>query len=134
MADTVDQETRSRMMRSVRSRDTAPELVVRKFLRSAGVGYRLHIRSLPGTPDIVSSKHRSVIFVHGCFWHQHSNCVKARLPSTNCKFWEEKLRANVVRDAGNEAALRALGWTVFVLWECEIRSGAYISSLLPLFG
>ena len=121
MADVVDRETRSRMMAAVRTRHTAPEMRVRKYVHAAGLRYRLHVRSLPGAPDIVLPKYRTVIFVHGCFWHQHEHCVKAKLPTTNLSFWSEKLAGNAHRDRLAQQALRAEGWKVFTVWECETR-------------
>lgn len=114
-------EQRSRTMRAVRSRDTKPELAVRRFLHAAGLRYRLHDRRLPGSPDLVFPKHRAVVFVDGCFWHQHPDCPAASRPQSNTDYWSRKLSGNVERDARNRAALEASGWTVLVIWECEIR-------------
>ncbi|MGP9656981.1 very short patch repair endonuclease [Halomonas sp. AOP31-B1-25] len=114
-------EQRSRTMRAVRSRDTKPELTVRRFLHAAGLRYILHDRRLPGSPDLVFPKYRTVVFVHGCFWHQHANCPAASRPRSNTEYWSRKLTSNVERDARNRVALEASGWTVLVIWECEIR-------------
>ncbi|ABM18799.1 very short patch repair endonuclease [Pseudomonas indoloxydans] len=114
-------EQRSRTMRAVRSRDTKPELTVRRFLHAAGLRYLLHDRRLPGSPDLVFPKYRTVVFVHGCFWHQHPNCAAASRPQTNTEYWSRKLTRNVERDERNRAELEASGWTVLVIWECEIR-------------
>jgi DNA mismatch endonuclease (patch repair protein) len=117
-------------MARVRGRDTKPELIVRKALWRAGIRYRLHVRGLPGRPDIVIAKARLVIFVHGCFWHRHDGCGGNRTPKSNVIFWETKLAANVVRDASNEALLRAAGWRVLVVWECETRSVADVVAIV----
>ncbi|MBL8278251.1 MAG: DNA mismatch endonuclease Vsr [Pelomonas sp.] len=107
------------MMSAIGSRDTRPELLVRRYLHGAGLRFKLHDKSLPGTPDIVLPKFDSVIFVHGCFWHRHSGCRFAAIPATRTEFWSSKFTSNVNRDAGNGQALRALGWRVFTIWECE---------------
>jgi len=114
-------EQRSRTMRAVRSRDTKPELTVRRFLHAAGLRYILHDRRLPGSPDLVFPKYRTVVFVHGCFWHQHANCPAASRPRFNTEYWSRKLTGNVERDARNRTSLEASGWRVLVIWECEIR-------------
>lgn len=114
-------EQRSRTMRAVRSRDTKPELTVRRFLHAAGLRYILHDRRLPGSPDLVFPKYRTVVFVHGCFWHQHANCPAASRPRSNTDYWSRKLTGNVERDARNRTSLEASGWRVLVIWECEIR-------------
>jgi DNA mismatch endonuclease (patch repair protein) len=106
-------------MRSVKGKDTAPELAVRRYLHAAGIRFRLHVASLPGRPDIVAPRRRTVVFVHGCFWHGH-DCVHGRVQAkTNTEFWAEKIAANRARDSRTSAALRALGWHVETIWECE---------------
>lgn len=119
MADIVDSATRSRMMSGIRGKNTAPELTTRKFLHSQGFRFRLHVKDLPGKPDIVLPKYRTVIFVHGCFWHQHPGCKNAVMPKSNTKFWAEKLGGNVKRDARNISELVKLGWQCLIVWECE---------------
>ena len=119
---------RSRILRAVKSTNTKPELILRRALHSRGFRYRLHSRSLPGRPDLALPGRRKVIFVNGCFWHQHPHCSNARLPQTNRGYWLPKLKRNVERDAGNIAALRKLGWDALVVWECEL---ANIQSVLP---
>jgi DNA mismatch endonuclease, patch repair protein len=119
--DIVDQPTRSRMMAGIRSQDTAPELFVRRFLHACGLRYTLHKRDLPGRPDIVLPRHRTVVFVHGCFWHRHSDCRFATVPTTRAEFWQRKFTANVARDASIEARLIALGWHVLTVWECQLQ-------------
>ena len=122
MIDRVTPETRSRMMSSVRGRDTAPERAVRSALFTEGYRYRLHRRDLPGSPDIVLPRHRLAVFVHGCFWHGHE-CPKGRRPISNVDFWNAKLDRNMVRDSENRSGLEVVGWTVAVEWECAIPAG-----------
>ncbi|TVQ97356.1 MAG: DNA mismatch endonuclease Vsr [Deltaproteobacteria bacterium] len=121
MADIVDKKMRSRMMSGIRSRDTKPEVQLRRVLHAAGFRYRLHVRSLPGTPDLVLPKHRAVIEVRGCFWHRHHECRFATTPATNPEFWQRKFAENVERDARNLEALTASNWRVAVVWECALR-------------
>ncbi|SMR86390.1 very short patch repair endonuclease [Cupriavidus plantarum] len=121
---------RSAQMSLVRSRDTKPEMRVRRALHAAGLRFRLHDRRLPGTPDLVFPSRRIALFVHGCFWHRHQGCVRARLPKTKLDFWEPKLSGNVTRDRRNTAELESLGWTVMVIWECETADPARIASLV----
>ena len=118
--DVVSPEARSRMMSGIRGKNTQPELIVRSLVHRLGLRFRLHGKGLPGRPDLVLSKHRTVIFVHGCFWHRHS-CGLAAVPKTRPEFWAAKFDANVRRDARNKAALKALGWRVIEVWECEVR-------------
>jgi DNA mismatch endonuclease (patch repair protein) len=120
MVDVVDKETRSRMMSGIRGRNTKPELQVRKALHAKGFRFRLHVRKLPGTPDLVFPKYRTVVFVHGCFWHRHEHCKFAATPKTNSDFWEKKLSANRDRDIKKIAQLQSLGWRVLTIWECEM--------------
>lgn len=122
MVDVVDPATRSRMMSGIRGKDTKPEILVRKYLHSRGLRYRLHVKILPGKPDIVCSKYHAVVFVHGCFWHQHADCKFATIPSSRTDFWTNKLCENVARDEYQIAALKGLGWRVFVVWECELKN------------
>ena len=121
MADIVDRHTRSRMMAGIRGKNTKPELIVRKYLFSKGLRYRLHDKHLPGKPDLVFPKYRSVVFVHGCFWHQHSGCKYAYKPKSNRLFWKKKLASNVLRDKEVKKNLRKKGWRVYVIWGCQIR-------------
>jgi DNA mismatch endonuclease, patch repair protein len=106
-------------MRAVPRENTAPEIVVRRLLQADGFRYRLHRKDLPGTPDIVLPRYRVVIFAHGCFWHRHRDCSKATMPKARAEFWQAKFDRNVQRDADNEAKLRALGWRVIIVWECD---------------
>lgn len=113
---------RSKNMKAVRSKNTSPELVVRKALHRRGLRFRLHRTDLPGTPDITLPKLKLVIFVHGCFWHQHTNCKRATIPSTNQEFWKNKFRLNIMRDEVAQSALKASDWRVGTIWECETKS------------
>lgn len=122
MADIVDRATRSRMMAAIRGRDTSPELIVRSWLHRAGLRYRLHDRSLPGSPDIVLPRWGAVVFVHGCFWHRHRGCRYATNPATRRTFWEAKFASNIERDERNRRALRSLGWRVRTVWECSLNA------------
>lgn len=108
-------------MARIGPRDTKPEMVVRRLLHAIGRRFRLHRRDLPGTPDIVFPKSRKAIFVHGCFWHRHESCAKATTPKTRVEFWQEKFDRNMARDKRKEAELRAVGWDVTTVWECETR-------------
>jgi DNA mismatch endonuclease (patch repair protein) len=119
--DVVDAATRSRMMKGIRSKDTQPEMTVRKYLHARGFRYRLHARKLPGSPDLVLPRYRVDIFVHGCFWHRHSGCKYATTPASNVERWKQKFDANTTRDVRNAEALRAADWRVIVVWECELR-------------
>lgn len=118
----ISQEKRSVIMKSIRSSNTKPELRVRKILHSLGYRYRLHAKGLPGSPDIVFYSRKKVIFVHGCFWHQHpdDNCRSSIKPRTNTEYWDSKLRRNIERDLQNQNDLVSLGWDYLILWECEI--------------
>lgn len=109
-------------MKRVGRKNTKPELIVRSQLHALGLRFRLHKKNLPGSPDIVLPKHRTVVFVHGCFWHRHSNCRYATIPKTRQEFWIPKLESNVNRDLRKEAQLRELGWRVLVVWECETKA------------
>lgn len=122
MADIVSIETRSRMMSSIRARDTKPEMLVRRYLHALGFRYRLSPREVPGRPDLLLPKYIAAIFVHGCFWHGHEKCRFATIPSTRTEFWQEKISANKARDAAVVDKLHEMGWRVGVVWECALRS------------
>src|SRR5262245_61155591 len=125
--DRLSVAQRAALMSRIRGRNTTTELVVRKLLRAQGYRYRLHRRDLPGCPDLVLSRRRIVLFVHGCFWHRHS-CRRGRsTPTANAAFWQTKLLANRARDKRARRRLRAAGWTVFVIWECQTRNLAALS-------
>jgi len=119
MADNRTVEQRSHNMRMVKSKNTTPELIIRRGLHFLGLRYKLHDKKLPGTPDLVFPKFKAILFVHGCFWHQHK-CARSRLPATRAIFWKEKLSRNALRDRNNISRLNALGWHVVVVWECAI--------------
>ena len=120
MADIVDAATRSRMMRGIRGKNTRPEILVRSLLHSAGFRFRLHVRALPGCPDLVLRRHKAAVFVHGCFWHGH-DCPFFKIPGTRPDFWRGKIERNRANDVTVLAALRAKGWRVAVVWECALR-------------
>ena len=124
--------SRSDIMRAVKRAHTRPEIVVRQTLHALGFRFRLHRRDLPGSPDIVLPKFRTVVFVHGCFWHRHSDCRYATTPKSRQEYWLPKFDANVERDARKEAQLRELGWRVLVMWECETKSLEALEARLRL--
>jgi DNA mismatch endonuclease (patch repair protein) len=119
--DRFSAEDRSKIMSQVKNKNTKPELKIRKFLFSQGYRYRINVKNLPGCPDIVLPKYKTVIFVNGCFWHGHSNCKRAKLPQSNSDFWEKKILSNIARDKLNHALLESMGWNVVVIWSCEIN-------------
>jgi DNA mismatch endonuclease, patch repair protein len=119
VTDTVSKTERSRIMAAVKSKDTAPELIVRRLVHSLGYRYRLHVRSLPGNPDLVFPRLRKVINVNGCFWHLH-RCARCRVPSSRRRYWVAKLQRNAARDKRTRRELQHAGWRVLVIWECQI--------------
>lgn len=119
--DVFTPEKRSWVMSRITAKDTKPEMRIRSLLHMMGYRFRLHRRDLPGTPDIVLPKYRTVVFVHGCFWHQHKGCKNSSIPKTNTEFWQTKLDKNVERDTQNVCALKRLGWEVIEIWECETK-------------
>ena len=119
--DTFSKNKRSDIMRKVRCRDTQPELAVRSLLHRMGYRFRLYRRDMPGNPDIVLPKYRTVVFVHGCFWHRHKGCRQASIPATRREYWLPKFRRTEKRDKNNQNTLHQLGWKVIVVWECELR-------------
>jgi len=126
---------RSALMRSVRQKNTAPEMIVRRALHALGLRFRLHLANLPGTPDIVLARHSTVIFVHGCFWHRHNGCARTTSPKTRAAFWNFKFEANMKRDKMKSRTLRQLGWRVITVWECETRNLEKLKTRLArLFG
>ena len=120
--DVFSEEQRSYVMRSVRSKDTKPERIVRSFLHRNGFRFRLHAKNLPGKPDLVLPRYRAVVFVNGCFWHRHKGCKRATTPKTREDFWADKFRKNVARDKRNYRELRKMGWEAIIIWECELRN------------
>lgn len=121
MTDVFSKAKRSYVMSRIRGRDTGPEKIVRSALHRMGYRFRLHSSDLPGKPDIVLARYRTVIFVHGCFWHRHKGCRYSYMPKTRKQFWVKKFERNVTRDREVRAALKKLGWNTVVLWECELR-------------
>lgn len=108
-------------MQMIRSKDSKPEMIVRRFLFSKGYRYRLHDKKLPGKPDIVLKKYNTIILVHGCFWHGHSNCDNWKMPETNREYWSRKIGRNLLRDVRNQTELMELGWNVITIWECQLK-------------
>ncbi len=131
--DPLTPEQRSRTMRAVKSKDTTPEWVVRRLVHGMGFRYRLHVRSLPGQPDLVFPGRKKVIFVNGCFWHGHRGCPNATVPASRPDYWLAKLQKNRTRDVRNVRALRDDGWDVMVVWECETRDMKRLTARLTTF-
>jgi len=129
MADTFTKEKRSEIMASVRSTNTKPEVVIRRWLHNKGYRFRLHKKDLPGKPDIVLSKYKTVINVNGCFWHRHNGCKYTTTPKTNIEYWQNKFERNVQRDKINRKKLKNNGWKEIVIWECEVYDGSFESKL-----
>lgn len=135
MTDSLSKQDRSDRMRCITSKNTRPEMIVRKTVHAMGYRYRLHQRNLPGSPDLVFPSRRKVIFIHGCFWHRHGDplCKLSRLPKTRLDFWLPKLEANAQRDTLALANLDILGWSALVLWECELKDRASLQSRIGRF-
>ena len=114
-------------MATIKARNTKPEIAVRSMLHRMGYRFRIHRKDLAGTPDIVLPRHRTVLFVHGCFWHEHA-CKKTKMPKTRIEYWEDKISGNRRRDALKQSQLQALGWKVVVVWECELKEPALLAS------
>jgi len=131
--DTISPERRSANMSRIRSRDTSPELKVRRLVYGMGYRYRLHIANLPGKPDLVFRRLKRVIDVRGCFWHQHPGCIDSHIPKSRIGYWRPKLARNQKRDLENGRKLRAMSWRVFVVWECETKDGIRLSKQLARF-
>lgn len=131
--DRVSASKRSEIMRKVRQKDTSAELAVRKLLFALGYRYRLHDRRLPGTPDVVFPSRKKIIFVHGCFWHGHENCPKARLPKSNIEYWSTKVANNILRDTQVQEELRQQGWGVLIVWQCQIKAQEELQGRLIAF-
>lgn len=130
MADTLSKNERSKRMSLIRSTGSAPEMKLRRLVHQLGFRFRLHAKELPGKPDLVFPSRRVVIFMHGCFWHRHKGCKLARLPKSKLAFWKPKLDANRKRDIRNQRKLRALGWRLLVVWECELVDTERVSVLI----
>jgi DNA mismatch endonuclease, patch repair protein len=133
MADVFSSEKRSWIMARVHSKNTTPEITVRQVLRSLGFRYTLNSARLPGKPDIVISKQRKLIFVHGCFWHQHKGCKASERPVSNIEYWNQKLDKNIIRDKKNLSMLKKSGWDVLIIWECQIKKPGILNRKLVNF-
>lgn len=135
MADRITPEQRSANMARIRSRDTKPEMIVRRLLHAAGYRYRLHRRDLPGNPDLIFARRHKVIFVHGCFWHQHeaAACLDGRKPKSNTGYWDAKLARNIARDRAAIEQLHAAGWETLVVWACETKDQAALAGRLSAY-
>lgn len=133
MADTVSKEKRSEIMSHVTGKETKPEIIVRKYLFARGLRYRKNVKRLPGTPDIVFPKYKTVIFVNGCFWHGHKGCKYSHLPSSNFEYWEKKIADNIERDERKKRELEGLGYRVLIIWQCQLKSNTKIETLEALY-
>jgi len=123
--DSISKEHRSWNMSRIKSKDTIPELKVRSFLHQSGYRFRINRKDLPGNPDIVLPKYKTIVFVHGCFWHRHTNCRRCTTPKSNQIYWNNKFQQNIKRDKENIESLFQLGWKTIVVWECEVRKSNY---------
>lgn len=130
MADVHDKATRSYNMSRIKSKNTKPEILVRKFLFANGFRYRLNDKKLPGKPDIVLPKYKTVIFVNGCFWHGHKNCKYFKLPKTRTEWWKEKIEGNIKNDIKKHNQLRDAGFRVIVVWECEVKNKSIFDTII----
>lgn len=133
MADVHSKDVRSYNMSRIKGKDTAPEVMVRKYLFSRGLRFRKNDKRYPGHPDIVLPKYKTVIFAHGCFWHLHEGCRYAVMPTSNVEFWKNKLNGNKARDARNRDALSTMGWNVITVWECELKKDKRDETLDKLY-
>jgi DNA mismatch endonuclease, patch repair protein len=129
MADVHNAAQRSYNMSRIKGKDTKPEMLVRRFLHANGFRYKLHDKSLPGKPDIVLPKYKTVIFVHGCFWHGHEGCKYFKVPKTRTEWWENKITGNILQDSKVSSLLTSIGWKIIILWECDLKA-SYISETL----
>jgi DNA mismatch endonuclease (patch repair protein) len=133
MTDCFDAEKRSDIMSRIKGTDTAVEMTVRRLLHRLGYRFRLHVSSLPGKPDIVLPRFKRVVCVHGCYWHGHSRCSRATIPKSNTEFWTRKIEGNIARDRRNARQLRALGWGVLVVWQCQAKNQIALTKRLQRF-
>ncbi|MGI4742033.1 MAG: very short patch repair endonuclease [Janthinobacterium lividum] len=133
MSDVHTPATRSYNMSQIKSKDTKPEMLVRQYLHAHGLRYRLHDKSLPGKPDLVLPKYKTVVFVHGCFWHKHEGCPKASAPKTRTEWWQEKIGRNVINDERQQTELTSKGWKVLTMWECRLKPASRENALRQLF-
>jgi len=131
--DNLSATQRSYCMSQIRSINTSPEILVRCLIHKMGYRFRLHRKELPGKPDIVLSKHKKIIFVHGCFWHKHKCKYGKVIPKTNAKYWQKKIQGNVQKDRNNICALKKLGWDVLVVWECQLKKPEMILNKITTF-
>jgi DNA mismatch endonuclease (patch repair protein) len=132
MADVHNKETRSYNMSRIRSKDTKPEMLVRRFLHKNGFRYRLHVKDMPGKPDIVLPKYKTVIFIHGCFWHGHEGCKKAALPETRKEWWETKIKKNCQNDEKSAEFLTTQNWNIISIWTCQLTKKVVNETLTNL--
>lgn len=132
MADVHSKETRSYNMSKIRGKDTKPELIVRKFLHSQGFRYRIHVKDLPGKPDIVLPKYKTVIFIHGCFWHGHTGCKYYVIPKTRTEWWSDKINKNKTKDQTSNQNLKDAGWNIIEIWECDLKKSVQLETLSEL--
>jgi len=133
MTDNISKEKRSWNMSKILAKNTKPEIIVRSVLHKAGYRFRLHVSTLPGKPDIVLAKYKTVVFVNGCFWHRHVGCKYTYTPKSRIEFWEEKFRRNIERDQFNKRSLEQLGWKVVTVWECETENEHILEEQLKMF-
>lgn len=131
--DRLSPSERSERMRRVQAKNTKPEIVVRRLVSALGYRYRLHNRKLPGCPDLVFPCRKKVIFVHGCFWHQHQRCRQYQMPKTRLEFWLPKLKGNMKRDRTNRVKLKGLGWAPLIVWECQLKNPSRVSATIQMF-
>lgn len=131
--DNLNKKQRRKCMLNIKNKNTKPEVAVRKALTKTGIRYRLHVSKLPGKPDIVISRRKTVIFINGCFWHQHNNCKKKAMPKSNMEYWKPKLEKNIKKQEEDIKKLKKEGWKVFIIWECETRNMDYLSKQVARF-
>ena len=133
MVDKFSKETRSYIMSKIRGKDTKPEIIVRSYLFSKGLRFRKNDKRYPGSPDVVLPKYKTIVFVHGCFWHRHEGCKYATMPKSNVKYWENKFYKNKERDERNQKELEAMGWKVITVWECQLKKDKLEQTLDELY-
>lgn len=133
MVDKFSKETRSYIMSKIRGKDTKPEIIVRSYLFSKGLRFRKNDKRYPGSPDVVLPKYKTIVFVHGCFWHLHEGCKHAKMPKSNADYWKKKLYRNKERDEHNQKELEAMGWNVITVWECELKKDKREQTLEDLY-
>jgi len=133
MVDVHNKDTRSYNMSQIKGKNSKPELIVRKYLFSQGLRYRVHVSSLPGKPDIVLRKYNTVIFIHGCFWHRHKNCPYCSTPKSNQQFWQDKFKRTIDNDVKHQKELKKSGWNLIIIWECELNKTSKEKKLVQLF-